>query len=386
VSWETVELQSVAALDRNAVRLSEINGDTAYIGLEHVSSEGQVFCAETIDSAEVRSNKFLFNKKHILFGKLRPYLRKIARPSFSGVCSTDIIPILVGDKLNRDFLYHFLRTPAMVEFATGRCSGANLPRLSPKQLAVFKIPLPPLSEQKRIAGILDKADAIRRKRQQAIELTEQFLRSTFLDMFGDPVTNPKGWPVGDLGRHLDFLTSGSRGWAKYYSPSGARFIRSLDVQMNYIGEEEIVYVDAPKSTEANRTRVEPGDVLLTVTGSKIGRVAPIAKNIGAAHISQHVMILRLGDELRPRFLSMYLSDPRGGQHQIKRMQYGQTKPGLNMDQVRKFQVPCPPVGLQDRFLEVWDRYNIMRGNFDLAKDVKDNLFNSLVQRAFRGEL
>ena len=83
--------------------------------------------------------------------------------------------------------------------------------VSKSKFEELQIPLPPLEEQKRIAAILDKADAIRRKRQQAIQLADDFLRSVFLDMFGDPVTNPKGWEVKHLGDCLDFLTSGARG-------------------------------------------------------------------------------------------------------------------------------------------------------------------------------
>ena len=83
---------------------------------------------------------------------------------------------------------------------------------------------------------------------------------------------------------------------------------------------------------------------------------------------------------------MYLSDPRGGQQQIQRMQYGQTKPGLNMEQVRNFQVPCPPLADQDRFLAIWDRFAEYGENLNRAFDGVEFLFNSLVQRAFRGEL
>ena len=82
--------------------------------------------------------------------------------------------------------------------ATSRCSGANLPRKGPKQLASFQIPLPPLAEQKRIAGILDAADALRAKRREALAQLDTLLQSTFLDMFGDPVTNPMGWEVKPL--------------------------------------------------------------------------------------------------------------------------------------------------------------------------------------------
>ena len=216
----------------------------------------------------------------------------------------------------------------------------------------LEVPLPPIEEQKRIAAILDKADGIRRKREQAIKVADEFQRSLFFDMFGDPVTNSKYLAVQPLGRHLTFLTSGSRGWARYYSNSGPQFIRSLDVQMNNLHVNDCAYVQPPQGAETERTRVRPGDVLLTITGSRIGRVAAVPPAFGEAYISQHVAILRLADDLLPEYLSMFLSLERGGQIQIARNQYGQTKPGLNLEQIREFQVPVPPLSEQRQFVSV----------------------------------
>jgi len=94
VSWPTVQLDTVTVLDRQSVHPDEAHLDTPYVGLEHVDGEGKIDCTETVASAELKSNKFRFTDRHVLFGKLRPYLRKIARPTTSGICSTDIIPIL----------------------------------------------------------------------------------------------------------------------------------------------------------------------------------------------------------------------------------------------------------------------------------------------------
>ena len=198
MKWPTGALDSIASLDRQSIHPSEAEAATPYLGLEHLDSDGGITCIETVGSAGLKSNKFQFSDRHVLFGKLRPYLRKIARPDFSGVCSTDIIPILPKNGVSRDYLFYFLRTPETVSLATSRCSGANLPRLGPKQLASFQIPLPPLVEQKRIAGILDAEDALRTKRREALAQLDTLMQSTFFDMFGDPVTNPMGWDTSAL--------------------------------------------------------------------------------------------------------------------------------------------------------------------------------------------
>ena len=223
---------------------SQAEAATPYLGLEHLDGDGGIDCIQTVGSAGLKSNKFQFSDRHVLFGKLRPYLRKIVRPEFSGVCSTDIIPILPKEGMSRDYLFYFLRTPDTVNLATSRCSGSNLPRLGPKQLASFQIPLPPLAEQKRIAGILDAADALRAKRREALAQLDTLLQSTFLDMFGDPVTNPKGWEVVSVGDEISFLTSGSRGWARYYAKEGDTFIRIQNLKGGQLDLDDSAFVSA----------------------------------------------------------------------------------------------------------------------------------------------
>ena len=107
----------------------------------------------------------------------------------------------------RDICY-FLRQPDIVALANSRASGANLPRLSPTALSEISLPVPPLSEQKRIAEFLDRAEALRAKRRAALALLDELTQSIFLDMFGDPVTNPKGWDMGNI---KDLLESASYG-------------------------------------------------------------------------------------------------------------------------------------------------------------------------------
>ena len=156
--------------------------------------------------------------------------------------------------------------------------------------------------------------------------------------------------------------------------------------MNYISNTDAVFVDAPDNAEAQRTRVKAGDVLLTITGSRIGRVAPVPKEVEPAYISQHVAILRLDTKvLLPIFLSFFLSLP-GGQRQIARAQYGQTKPGLNFEQIKRFQIPVPPIAEQERFCQQVAEVARVNDILNASRDNLDAVFASLQHRAFRGEL
>lgn len=177
--WDSSPLGEIAEIDRTSVTPDRIQSGTKYIGLEHLDGEGRILSIPTVGQGDLASNKFAFGPKHILYGKLRPYLRKIVRPHFVGICSTDILPIRPS-RIDRGYLYHYLRHPRMVEYASARSEGANLPRLSPTELEKFPIHFPrTLAEQQRIADILDKVDAIRQKRRDSIQLLSELERSQF---------------------------------------------------------------------------------------------------------------------------------------------------------------------------------------------------------------
>jgi type I restriction enzyme S subunit len=198
-AWQTVALGDVATLNRATIAPADIRQGTAFVGLENIRSGGGFEGVGHADAAELLSCKFAFTKEHILFGKLRPYLAKVALPEFDGVCSTDIVPILPGPRLDRRYLGHFLLMPETTAIAANRATGANLPRLSARILLTFKVPLPPLDEQRRIAAVLDKAEEPRAKRRAALALFGTLPQAIFLDMFGDPAINPKLWPLTSLG-------------------------------------------------------------------------------------------------------------------------------------------------------------------------------------------
>lgn len=126
-------------------------------------------------------------------------MRKIARPSFSGICSTEIVPISITCRINRNYLFHVLRTDEFVDLATSLFLGANLPRLSPSLLLKFEIPLPSLEVQEKIVNILDQADDLRRKRRNALATLNRLIPTILLDTFGDLTTSQRALPTLSLG-------------------------------------------------------------------------------------------------------------------------------------------------------------------------------------------
>jgi len=335
-----------------------------------------------------------FSDGDVLVAKITPCFEngKIAEVQLSsehGFGSTEFHVLRAkAGHLHPRYLTHFLRQPSVRHAGERRMTGSAGQRRVPRDfLKELAIPLPPLQEQRRIAAILDKADALRQKRRAALQKLDSLTQSLFLDMFGDPATNPKRLSVRPLGDALKFITSGGRGWAEYYSTAGSRFIRSLDVRMNYVSDDDAAFVSPPDSAEARRTRVQADDVLLTITGSRIGRVSKVTPALEGSFISQHVCILRLDPtKLNPDFLSFFLSLETGGQRQIAASQYGQTKPGLNFDQIRRFRIPSPSLSLQREFVSRISAVDRLRFSLNTASVEAEALGVSAQHRAFRGEL
>lgn len=384
--WPTVSLGDVASIERKVVEASAIEDGTMYVGLENIQSGGNLINVREVSRGELASSKFTFTSRHVLYGKLRPYLAKIARPTFSGICSTDILPVLPSPILDRDYMAQFLLHPDVVALANSRATGANLPRLNPRALGEIQIPLPPLEVQWRIAALLGHAEGLRAQRRAALATLDTLAEAILVDLLRNRGSIEEV-STELLGDYLLFVTSGSRGWARYYAPNGRRFIRSLDVQMNYISNDDAVYVAPPENAEARRTEVSVGDLLLTITGSRIGRVATVPNDLEGAFVSQHVAILRVDPaRIEPTYLSSFLTLGAGGQRQIANAQYGQTKPGLNLEQIRRFEVPVPSVRLQQTFVRRVSSVEKLKAAHRASLAEFNALIAALQRRAFQDGL
>jgi type I restriction enzyme S subunit len=349
--------------------LSDLEGKLISRTERRISDQGLASCAATV----LPPNSVLFSSRAPI-GHVA--INTVSMATNQGFKS--FVPD--ANRVEPSFLYHWLRAHRAHLESLG--NGATFKEVSKAVVSRVEIELQPLPEQRRIADILDKADAIRRKRKQAIALTEELLRSAFLEMFGDPVTNPKGWPVKPLGELLAFLTSGSRGWAQHYADSGETFLRIQNVRKDLLDLSDVAFVHAPDSAEARRTETKPGDVLLSITAD-LGRTAVVPASLPRAFINQHLAILRPRG-VNAEYLSAFLAS-EGGQLQINRRNKGGVKAGLNFDDIRSVEVLLPPVAAQEKFATAKARIRATNADIERALLHDDDLFNSLVARAFSGE-
>jgi type I restriction enzyme S subunit len=209
--------------------------------------------------------------------------------------------------LDTGYLYHFLsqQTESLRAKSQGLAQGV----ITREMLHELQIPVPPPDEQKRIAAILDQAEELLRLRQRTIDRLNDLGPAIFHEMFGEWDRPGSNTPLVKLGSVLEFLTSGSRGWAEHYRDVGSLFLRVQNVRRDQLDLSDAAYVEAPDTAEAARTRVQPGDVLLSITAD-LGRTAVVPDELGEAFINQHLSILRT-TYFEPRFLSAALASPAG---------------------------------------------------------------------------
>ena len=266
--------------------------------------------------------------------------------------------------------------------------GATREALTKEQLENFEIPLPPLAEQRRIAAILDKADAIRRKQQQAIDLCDQFLKALFIDMFGDPVTNPKDWEVKKLG---DFLSlKPTIGTIQPVSDEGTHKV----VRVGEIGSRQ-VNLEAckniiPTEKEYERSLLDEGDLILArAIGSEklLGKASLFDGEEENVFFDSHVMRIRCDQKkLVPLFVYWWLSTDGGRALFMKRAGRTAVQFNINGKQFCLIDIAVPPLDLQNKFAEIVKKTEVKKAKMQKSLDRLNDNFNALSQKAFKGEL
>ena len=182
---------------------------------------------------------------------------------------------------------------------------ATIPSLTKANLLNIEINVPSMDEQIQVVNKLDQVAELISLRKKQISKLDQLVKSRFIELFGDPVINSKGWPVCELSEYIQFLTSGSRGWAQYFTESGEYFITIKNVKNCRITLDDVQHVVPPDNAEAKRTRVHEGDLLISITAD-LGRTGVVTKDIAdyGGYINQHLTCIRLNkDAVRPLYVA-----------------------------------------------------------------------------------
>lgn len=386
--WSTAKLGKVAPSKplKAPSNLDELN--VWQLNLDMVESQsGRVLGKLKAPLSQAGSSTHWFDDRHVLYSKLRPYLNKVVLPDGQGLSTTELVPMLPNpEKLERGYLAHYLRSKKFVSWVTAQVAGAKMPRVSMKVFWDHEIPLPPLEEQKRIAAILDKADEIRSKRQHAIEVADELLRSVFSDMFGDPVTNPKGFPVGTI---RDLVASAKYGSSAKASESQGQFPILRMGNITYSGAidmTDLKYIDLSEKDQP-KYLVNKDDLLFNRTNSRelVGKTAVYDRDETVA-IAGYLIRVRTNDSGNSHYISGYLNSEHGKvtlQNMCKSI-VGMAN--INAQEMQNIPILLPPIELQEQYKNIFVSVKARLEKHIAAHEYNSELFNALSQKAFNGEL
>ena len=287
--------------------------------------------------------------------------------------------LIPNSNVERDYLLHLVRSLRLGE----GFSGSTIPHIYFKDYGRLEVPLPPLEAQKQIVSQLGLVEAQIEQAEAQIEQLDHLVKSRFVEMFGDTYLNSMNWTSCRLGDLISFMTSGSRGWARYYSDDGGYFLTIKNVRNCKIDISDVQHVVAPEGKESVRTKVKENDVLISITAD-LGRTGVVTKEIAdhGAYINQHLACIRLiDDSVHSVFLSHFLESP-GGINQFAKKNQNGVKAGLNFNLIRSLEIQMPPFALQQEFAAFVTQVDKSRFIAQQQIEKLQMLYDSLAQEYF----
>lgn len=381
--WTTVALGEVAEVVRRTVSPADMQAEERYLGLEHIERGGRILGGMTVGEAGPRSNKFRFDAGQILYGKLRPNLGKIARPKFSGLCSTDILPLRVNeDVASPEFVLHFLSQPDVINHVASRATGANLPRISAVELKKVGVPLPSLEEQRRIAAILDASEgAIRRRDEQLVDLDRLIFSRV-------PVGQDGAIPLGAALKTIESGRSPNCEARPAVADEWGVLKLGAVSYGSYRADENKALLEAGGG--GARYEVNAGDVLMTRKNTRdlVGAVAYVVTTPARRLLPDLIYRLTLDEsQILPQYFQALMMTPlmRG---RVGALASGSAASMVNLShaKIKSLELPLASMGQQREYVALADKVGKMRQLVECARVADRELFTSLQSRAFRGEL
>lgn len=284
--------------------------------------------------------------------------------SFGAFCAAVRIEPLRADP---GFIAHVLATPAFRAFA-GAALGNNIKNLNKSALEGYRIPLPPLHEQRRIVGLLDRAAEIRRRADAARAKARAIIPALFLDTFGDPATNPKGWPVQSLNEIADIGSGLTKGRKLNGTPTEPTpYLRVANVQADRLDLTEIKMIDATDDDRV-RCRLLPGDLLMTEGGDldKLGRCAMWRGEIDLCLHQNHIFRVRMGRSVIPDYARAFMQSEAARGYFLRVAKRTTGIASINKTQLGQLPVWVPPLPLQSAFAERASRIESLARHLDAA--------------------
>lgn len=359
-----------------------------YIDLSAVdnSSKTVTSAKPTVGSEAPSRARQLVAAGDILVSTVRPNLNAVAvvPPHLDGAtASTGFTVLRPASQLDGRYLFHWVRSPDFISDMVRRATGASYPAVSDRIVKNSQILAPPLPEQRRIAAILDQADALRAKRHKVLARLDALNQAIFVSLFGDGFSVSSGTRTVGLGEVVERITYGFTNPMSHV-PTGIPIVTAKSIRnqtIDLVGGAFTTRDEFEALTDKSRPR--EGDVLVTKDGT-IGRCAVVDVNVPFC-INQSVALLRPSHDLRPRYLVGYLTLEQV-QRKMRGMGKGNALKHLQITELASFPIPVPSIARQLEFEERIAQGNARQADSQRALAADHELFASIQHRAFRGDL
>ncbi len=381
--WEMSKIRYLVTT-RSEKRITD--SSVPYIGLENIESQTGKFVKTGIQVD--KSENIVVEIGDVLFGKLRPYLRKYWRATFTSTASSEFL-VFQSSELDMNFLYYAIQSDSFIEEVNTSTYGSKMPRASWEYIKNMRIAFPTsLVEQQKIADFLDKKTAQLDKVKSLLEEQIQKLKDYRASLIYKTVTKgldktvpmkdsgidwigqvPQGWGVNRLKYLANKIGSGKTplGGSEIFEETGILFIRSQNVHNGLIQlEDKSTYINRNIHRQMIGTSVEKNDILLNITGASIGRVAKYDLDV-EANVNQHVCIIRCDRLVLPDYL-MYFIMSEFGQFMIKIHQISGNREGLSFDNIGNFKIIIPDLDYQYKISQYLNKKMLIINQMIKTKD------------------
>lgn len=389
MSWPTVKLGDVAKFINGGTPSKEIteywSGYTAWISSADIVEDAIQKPRHYISDIAIQKSSTNIVPANTLLVVTRTGVGKLAITTEPLCFSQDITAVILREHCDINFVAKSIKSQTNSLVAQAR--GATIKGITRDVLESLLIPLPPLAEQKRIAAILDKADEIKRKREQAIAKLDQLAQSIFVEMFGNIANNDKGWELQKLSK-LSTFENGDRS-SNYPSgddlkDTGILFLSTKNIVNSKLDLNTTNFITEEKFNSLSRGKAKLNDLIITLRGT-LGSCCIFDCKQETAFINAQMMIIRPQESILSIFLHAFLTSSQSKKYLLN-IGNGAAVPQLTSKQFADLLLPLPPLALQEQFATRISKLEKLKASNIAALEKHNQLFASLQNQAFTGQL
>lgn len=314
---------------------------------------------EYLRGDEIASNKVIVRKNDVLLCKINPRINRVwvvaDESEYQNIASSEWI-VIRNSEYNPEFLAWYFRNPKFKKLMTSEVTGigGSLTRAQPKAVAEYPVPVLEREKQDSIVRVLNKVDGVIKARQDELNKLDELIKARFVELFGNPVINDKGWDTDSCKNLMSKIGSGAtpKGGKESYCAEGVSLIRSMNVYNNRFEYKDLAHITDEQAGQLNNVTIEKYDVLLNITGASVARCCVVPDDLLPARVNQHVSIIRCKERILPDFVCCMFTEDN-----YQRLLWniatagGATREAITKQQIEELMLIVPSNDLQKQFVE-----------------------------------